>query len=325
VVRDGRWGFIDKSGQVQIDFTYQQARRFEEGLAAVQQGGVWGFIDRQGTMRIQPRYQAIYWRGFIDGRASVLINGLWGSINRQGELVVPSLFDSPVVFSPSGLSRIRKDERFGYIGRDGQIVIRPIYTHAQPFSEGLAAVQVGGEWIGRRVRGGSWGYIDARGEMIITPQFAYADGFSEGFAAVHLRAGGSGPRRFGGYIDRTGRVVLDGEDYSAGQAFSEGLAVVRDRTTGLWGAINTDGERVISADYARLEPFHEGLAAVLTYHAPGTSDRPVWGYLNKDDQMVIPPAYTRAGPFEQGLAEVWVDDKRGYIDQAGQVIWPPSR
>lgn len=93
-----------------------------------------------------------------------------------------------------------KDGKYGFIDIKGNIVIPPIFTSAKYFSEGLAAVQVGGrsyidsstdggQYIGSEK--GKWGYIDRTGEIKIPPQFSEAREFSEGLAAVAV--GDEGP------------------------------------------------------------------------------------------------------------------------------------
>lgn len=86
-----------------------------------------------------------------------------------------------------------KDGKYGFIDIKGNMVIPPMFTSAKYFSEGLAAVLVGGQsYIDSSTDGGQyissekgkWGYIDRTGEIKIPPQFSEAREFSEGLAAV---------------------------------------------------------------------------------------------------------------------------------------------
>lgn len=63
------------------------------------------------------------------------------------------------------------------------------------------------------------GYINKSGEFVIPPQFQDARDFAEGLACVRIN-----DWRYG-FIDRTGRVVIDYLDEEC--VFSEGLAAVR--------------------------------------------------------------------------------------------------
>ncbi len=95
-----------------------------------------------------------------------------------------------------------KDGKYGFIDIRGQFVIPPSFTNAGNFSEGLAAVLVGGEAHLERSsdgspyitsEGGKWGYIDRTGAMAIPPQFGSAMPFSEGLALVTLASDPNAP------------------------------------------------------------------------------------------------------------------------------------
>ena len=63
------------------------------------------------------------------------------------------------------------------------------------------------------------------------------------------------------------------------------------------------------------QPFHEGLAAVMTGSEEDEVGR--WGYIDKQGRMAIAPAFQEAAPFQNGLAAVRQDDLWGYIDAKG--------
>lgn len=54
---DGKWRFIDKSGELVSDKAYDGARSFSNGLAAVCLDGMWGFVDEAENVVIEPRFQ----------------------------------------------------------------------------------------------------------------------------------------------------------------------------------------------------------------------------------------------------------------------------
>jgi hypothetical protein len=321
---DGAWGYIDAAGRIRIEPTYQHAELFSEHLAAVLLDGLWGFVDRSGRLVIRAQFQAVHPGGFSQGRASVLLKGRWGSVDRRGRLVVPALYEAPILFGEGGLAPLREGRAYGYIDLSGQVVIAPRFSYARPFAADLAAVQVGGVWRGRRLRGGSWGYIDREGTLVIPARFGQAGDFSPaGLAPVYHRPSSpetTGPLRFAGYIDTEGSVAIAPEGLSEGGAFSESLAAVRDSLTGLWGYVDPSGERVIEARYVRVEPFGEGLAAVAEYVA-GESSGLRWGYIDAVGGVVIPPRFERAGAFLDGLAPVAVDGRAGYVDRTGRAVW----
>lgn len=101
--------------------------------------------------------------------------------------------------------------RFGYIDRDGQVVVPLRYEAGRNFRNGLAAVR------DRSKRG----FIDRMGREVIACQYHAAGSFSEGLAPVYPRAGDKA-----GYIDRSGRIVIEPQ-FDTAELFREGKAVVR--------------------------------------------------------------------------------------------------
>lgn len=84
------------------------------------------------------------------------------------------------------------DYKAGFIDKTGRFKIPITFKAAEPFSEGLAAIQVGKLWC----------YIRPNGVFAIKPRFTHAYPFVDGLALVD-----TGP--FYSYINTTGDVVLD--------------------------------------------------------------------------------------------------------------------
>ncbi len=88
----------------------------------------------------------------------------------------------------------------------GDTVIKPIYTDALNFSEGLAAVK------SYTTDGSRWGYIDTTGTLVLPYQYLDAGSFVNGYAWVVLsvRKGGADDYR----INKKGKeYVITGIDY----------------------------------------------------------------------------------------------------------------
>ncbi|MEO0110388.1 MAG: WG repeat-containing protein [candidate division WOR-3 bacterium] len=120
-----------------------------------------------------------------------------------------------------------RGSKWGYVDKEGKVVINPQFDYAYPFSEGLAGVNIGGRQFGHP--GGI--LIKGRDKLGINlPFFDFPRGI--------YREGGI---LFGkwGYINKEGKFVINPQfDYA--YPFSEGLAVVQDG--GLWGHINKEGQ-----------------------------------------------------------------------------------
>lgn len=80
--KDNQIFMIDGSGETIGNQTYEDARLFLEadGYAAVQIDGKWGYVDRDGELIIEPCYEDA--RSFSYGYAAVKISGKWGLLTR---------------------------------------------------------------------------------------------------------------------------------------------------------------------------------------------------------------------------------------------------
>lgn len=96
---DGRFGFFDERGQVQIAAQFDFVQPFSEGRAAFCEhctlhlegeheryaGGQWGFIDRTGAIVIPPQFDLAW--SFEEGRAMVMDEGRRFMVDRAGNEV----------------------------------------------------------------------------------------------------------------------------------------------------------------------------------------------------------------------------------------------
>jgi serine/threonine protein kinase len=116
-----------------------------------------------------------------------------------------------------------------------------------------------------------------------------------------------------GYIDQTGRVVIQPQ-FDSADDFFEGMAVIRIGKK--YGFIDKKGELLIPPQFDFTLNFSEGLAMVNIDNK--------YGYISKNGQFVIPPKFDDASDFSEGLTMVEIDHKYGYIGKNGQFVIPPQ-
>ena len=103
VKKNGKWGYIDRSGKIIIPPQFDYAWFFSEGLAPVKIGRKWGYIDKSGKIVIEPRFD--WAESFSEGLAGVCIGnclpaiergymkfrgvylGYWGYIDKSGKYI----------------------------------------------------------------------------------------------------------------------------------------------------------------------------------------------------------------------------------------------
>ena len=56
--QNGKWGFVDKNGQVVIDYQYDEVTEQNEyGFAGVKLNDKWGIVDKNGKIIVEPTYE----------------------------------------------------------------------------------------------------------------------------------------------------------------------------------------------------------------------------------------------------------------------------
>ncbi|MCD4823431.1 MAG: WG repeat-containing protein [Phycisphaerae bacterium] len=322
VTQNGQMGYIDRHGREVIGFRFHQAESFSEGLAAVESAGMWGFIDRRGQWVIEPDFVLVDRAGFADGLAGVLVEGKWGCLDQASRWVISPEYPRMIRFR-QGRALMRKGDKYGYLDTTGQWAIQPRFSGGQWFSDGLAAVQVGGVREGRRIRGGKWGFVNLDGKMAIPSRFAWAGSFSEGIARVGLKDPTG--EIVTQYINTSGNVLFTGQPWPGGAEFCQSRAMVT-APDGRVGFIDKTGQLVIDTKFLQGRSFSDGLAAVLTYtdtHPPQKK----WGYIDHNGKIVIPPQFASATSFADGLATVRRNpaDPPIVIDKSGKTVWPNTK
>ncbi|MEC4114812.1 WG repeat-containing protein [Myroides pelagicus] len=187
-----RWGFVDKKGEVVVQPIYEQVKSFNEGLAPVKdQEKGWGYIDTNGDFVIEPQYYfakmfrygvAVVYHSIdsvavIDKEGKVLLTdnfvdlhvdgdfymfeqgNKFGWLDRDGAVVIPAIYQEIHPFSIRDLALVRLDNLFGYINKKGEMIIEPRYTNAYMFLGDIAPV----------TQDGYTGFIGKKGNYVIPP------------------------------------------------------------------------------------------------------------------------------------------------------------
>lgn len=177
-----------------------------------------------------------------------------------GKLVIPCEYESLGDIS-EGLLYAEKNDKYGYIDINNNVVIPFKYEDAENFSEGLARVAVHGGYynsiFGCELSYSLYGFIDRTGQFIIPPTFpdpllnAYdADGFYEGLAAMGKRPDNNMLAHYFGYIDTRGKYVIE-PIYDKAHRFMHGVALVCKNEK--YGCIDKEGNVIVDLIYDDFE------------------------------------------------------------------------
>ena len=344
------YGFIDEKGKIAIEPKYQLALDFTEGLAPVGFGepvndfyaentyceGKWGYIDKTGKWAIEPIYDDACC--FSEGLASIGFDptkvdpGIeWYNLYQDNRQNVDLPEDQPVIIHMEDLIGWRYDYH-GFINKEGEMVIDPIYKLVEDFKEGYTVVC--GNYINQQF------FIDKSGCRVFEDDYYNAHGFSEDLACIEINENPqTGPDCFK-FINRKGEIGLDlQEKFALGSllrvdSFHEELAcfawkkVTNKRFEGeydiRYGFLDMEGNTVVEPEFFHAGYFSEGLASAKT------TDSMKWGYINRTGEFDIEPQFDKVYEFRNGIARVeihnpFIEMKMGYIDKNGEYIWEPTQ
>ncbi len=127
-----------------------------------------------------------------------------------------------------------------------------------------------------------------------------------------------------GYITALGDLVIRLDSAVPHyEGFSEGLAPVWDKKSGLLGYITTNGTFAIAPRFKGAGAFHEGRAAVRVAMKDETG-WPVykWGAIDIDGKLVVPAQYKTVWSFEEGMDKIVADTGSGFVNLAGELVVP---
>ncbi|MEQ8360546.1 MAG: WG repeat-containing protein [Cytophagales bacterium] len=115
------YGFYDaQTDQIKIPHEYEKVDIFSGGLAPVMKNGKWGFIDKENNLIIEFQFDDA--RPFSEGLAAVRIGEKKGYINQKGEMIIKPQFDSAGKFK-HGVAEVSQGDIDFYVTKNGQLLI----------------------------------------------------------------------------------------------------------------------------------------------------------------------------------------------------------
>lgn len=250
---------------------------------------------------------------------------------------------SPVTLYPVNVY-VKDKLLYGFVNREGEIVIQPKYYHATDFNDGLAIVEID------RLSD-LWACINTDDEILFTLKADYfIEGFSEGLAVTRYKNDYF-------FINRNGDKVFNKSFFYA-HNFHNGLSVVKLNYQNTKNSlINREGKIVLDTLYNFISDFNNGFAKIQINNQRGIIDTnfnvtyldtvfhfgftvngnrnivsnliPVTinskvGYIDLKGNVIINPIFDRGNDFYEGLASVSLGGKWGFIDTTWKFVIEPQ-
>lgn len=168
---DNYMGVMNEKGQILTNKKYSFISDYSNGMALVSNissddNSKYGYIDMDGNEVIPVQYLSA--DSFKEDTALVkLNNSLYALIDKKGNVIqsynypyVALYGDGLMVFSNTS------EGPYGFINKNGNIVIKPTFTEAQGFNNNMAIVSESSNF------NGPYGVIDLTGKYIFQPLFS---------------------------------------------------------------------------------------------------------------------------------------------------------
>jgi len=189
-VKDNLYGEITASGEITIEPKYQYLSEAKDGIYIAKQNDKYGIIAQDQTEKLPFNYTGItyneeaklylaedeqYQTSLIDDKFNIKVTGILSEINvdksyirmrTNNEYKYYNLKcqekESTDVLKNNTLFLSKKDGKYGFVDKNGKIVVDYIYDDATEQNDyGFAGVK----------KNGLWGAIDKQGKEIVNPKY----------------------------------------------------------------------------------------------------------------------------------------------------------
>ena len=192
-VKEKKYGFMDLEGKVKINPEYEELKELNAGIIKAKKEGKAGLIDIDGEQKLAFTYSDVYYEQkagiyvaedenyttyILGSDYSVALTGILSELNVESGYMKLRIGDEykyynfkfeekdiKEVLKNNTLFVSKKDGKYGYVDKNGKVVVDYIYEEALEQNKyGFAAVK----------ENGLWGAIDSTGKVVCTPKYKLA-------------------------------------------------------------------------------------------------------------------------------------------------------
>lgn len=291
----------DKGGTPETDSTKLWPAQEDES-------STWGYFNgKDAKLAIRAKYNSA--APYSCGYALVLEEQDWKFIDKSGTVVSNKMPELDKGTSPDDfyydVCKVSIDGNYAFLDKDFKKLTKQEFVNLGAMTEdGLAVFRIKDEDL--------FGYCDKEGNIVIKAQYDRAYAFADGIAIVREDDENGGNSTYS-IIDKKGNVLYSQKDFM--QNLGE-QRVLFQKDNGKCGMLDKNGNEILSATYADIDEFTDGLAQVI-HHSNGKV-----GYIDVKGNEVIEPQYANGFYCYEGV--IWVqrysntgDGKWVLIDKKG--------
>jgi hypothetical protein len=323
---NGKEGLVGANGQVVVSAIYEEIGMFNRyGLAMVKKGDKIHLL-KLTDLSLSDGYAAI---SFFEPDGTAIITDAkaqMGIINQNMNVVLQPLFIQISKTMNNGFRAVKNTKGlWGFIQKDGQLVIKDVYQSYSNFSkDGLAVVRGFIPNCGKAENCVVDKVINQQGIEVLVATDAQtnlvlSDTLLNGFIVVKsLRQNRANESVLtGGYhlINPTTRQILNKLPYDAIKGFNRDV-YFQIKNNQRWGLLDTTGVEVVPCLYKEIGAETEGFY-------PVKDDNKKWGFIDRKGKIRVTLEYKEVMGFNDGLALVSKgEDQWGIVNRFNAKIVP---
>lgn len=248
VKKDGKYGFINHSGEMITKLEYSVAKHHNDKLILVQKDDKFTFLDKNilsgrqfdfaGTPEFTEEYDMVI-SSYTDGYSIVMLGGKYGYIDENGEKVIPLMYDEVTLFNGQ-FAAVKMDNKWGAIDKGNGKMIDFKYQEMRCFDGKNTVVR----------KGKKWGIIDIEEKPVLPIKYKFISDFNTDKVALAKKG------KSWGLINHTGKTVIDFE-YDLDESYIDLLQLTDGyvwlQKDGLWGTVDLNHNIVIPFKYNEIQ------------------------------------------------------------------------
>lgn len=280
-------------------------------------GTYYGIVSKNNKIVVPFEYDEIV-NTFSSGLINVCKNDKWGCLDLEGNIVIPLVYDwiFPFGKDPLDTTSAKRNGKWGIIDRKGTDIIPCVYDEEIVFKHDRAVLSANGKM----------GMIDKEGNVIIPFEYYYVKPFTRSLELIKVAKNNKC-----GVIDIFGEIRIPAIYDEICDIRGDFLIIKQD---GLCGIINTRGKVFVPNKYVKIEYFvpQEGLSTDEDCQFPQDAPEDVfavttghkWKYIIVNEEIANEPEEYdwTSGLLSHNSFLVKRNHKFGLVRKNGQSVIP---
>jgi len=299
--KGGKYGIVDLSGQVKLDFKYDDISNHDNlSMFKVILNHRCGIAGKQGTLVTDIIYNEIEY--VSESEIYIHLNDEVGMCNIYGNIIIPVIYDD-IIYSENNYAMVKQGSKWALLNFATGILSDTQYDEVYEITQGFQTDNhmIKGYYAKKNNK---WGCVDSFGNTVIEFIYDALDKFDEkGRARIIYK-------NHMGIIDCGGKIIIP-TAYDYIHPFGT-LNVAVAQIGEKYGAINIDSSVAIPFEYDYIYSFNNNNSTVA--YKDG-----VFVLLSLDGTLVTDKTYRYIEEFKNGIALAY-SEGYGYIDHSGNEI-----